>query len=85
MSPYPHSLVLAPAANLLAIWTPVNGIDLVLMAREVFRELSRPDIPDLKGRIFRRADKKSRVRREVALVHGCHMTPQGGYESSGRE
>ena len=83
MPPYPHSLVLATAANPLAIWTPVNGIDLVLMTRKVFRELSRPDIPDLEGCIFGCADKESRVRREVALVHGCHMTAQSGYESTG--
>lgn len=46
MCPQSHHLVLTSAAYTLTIYTPVDGVDFVLVAWQVHRQLSGLDIPD---------------------------------------
>lgn len=74
--PEPYSLVLAAAAHLLSIGTPVDRIHLVLVPRQVHRQLARRHRPHLQSRIFRPRYEKSRIGRKGALINGRHMSSQ---------
>lgn len=78
--PEPNGLVLPTAADLLPIGAPVNGIDLVVMARQVLGELARAHIPHLEGVVPRARDQEPRVRGEGALIDMGDMTAEGVYE-----
>lgn len=73
MSPYPYRLISAPAADLLPVRAPVDGVHLVLVAREVHDQLPRADVPHLQRRVFRGGDEESGVGGEAALVDRGNM------------
>jgi len=75
--PDPNRLVLASAADLLSVGTPVHRKYLILMAWQVRRQLARAHVPDLQGGILGGRDQQPRVGREAALVDGADVTTEG--------
>lgn len=78
--PEPNGLILPTAADLLPVGAPVNGVDLVVMARQVLGELAGANIPHLEGVVPRARDQEPRVRGKGALIDVGDMTAKGVYE-----
>lgn len=75
--PEPDSLVLPAAADLLPVGAPVNGVDLVVVARKVLSQLAGADVPHLEGVVARARDEQPRVRGEGTLIDMGDMTTEG--------
>lgn len=84
MPPYAHSLVSSSTSHSLAIWTPVNGEDLVVMTGKIHNKLSSPHIPHFERGVFGCRDQKTRVSGEAALIHCTDVATQRGDESIGK-
>lgn len=76
IAPQPYGLVLASAADLLPIRTPVNGVHLILMPRQIHRQLEGSHGPDLERCVFGRRNEKPRVRRERTLIYRPNVSAQ---------
>lgn len=75
--PDPNRLVLASAADLLSVGTPVYCKYLVFVARKICRQLAGAHVPDLESGVLGGRDQQSRVGGEAALVDGADVAAEG--------
>lgn len=75
MPPEPHRLILPATSHQLPVWAPVDGVHLVLVPREIRRQLEIRHGPHLERRVLGRRDQQPRVRREGALVDRRDVAP----------
>lgn len=59
MPPYPDGFVLSTATDFLSVRTPVHGVNLVIVAREIGREFTCSNVPYLQRGVLGGADKQS--------------------------
>lgn len=74
--PQAHRLILSSAPHHLAVGTPVDGVHLVLVTRQIVRQLSGPHVPALERRVLGRRHEQPGVGREGALVDGRDVAAQ---------
>ena len=61
ISPQSNSLISTSTADHPAIRSPIYSEHLVLVSREVYRQLVRAHVPDFEGSVSGARNKKSRI------------------------